>query len=187
LENYLELLDASRRMVQTGKTGAIPEHLAPILARLGIRRDMWGDLVTGFDDMFGHLVGTPDKVPSGRWRLVAVGTGASRTARPPLAELSAARRTPCRWLRKSPLSRFLFESFLDRTGQPVGLKVRGFLQITPWTETGASPRIVSFISTSLAPCDRILRFPITEATRFANQKKSVCLLLHVGSNTTVWE
>jgi hypothetical protein len=62
LDEYLELLDASGRIVRTGKSGAIPEHLAPILERLGIRSEMWADIVTRFDDMFGHVVGASAKV-----------------------------------------------------------------------------------------------------------------------------
>jgi len=69
-EDYLELLDASGRIVQAGKSGAIPDHLAPILARLGIRSEMWADLVTRFDDMFGHLVGASEDVAQ---RAVAAG------------------------------------------------------------------------------------------------------------------
>ena len=36
LDEYLQLLDTSGRIVRAGKTGAIPDHLAPILARLGV-------------------------------------------------------------------------------------------------------------------------------------------------------
>jgi hypothetical protein len=61
LDEYLQLLDASGRIVQAGKTGVIPEHLAPILERLGIRPAAWPDLVTRFDKLFGHLVGAADK------------------------------------------------------------------------------------------------------------------------------
>ena len=62
LNDYLQLLDASGRILQAGKSGAIPQHLAPILERLGIRSEKWTDLVTDFDQMFGHLVGAPEKV-----------------------------------------------------------------------------------------------------------------------------
>lgn len=62
LDDYLQLLDASGRIIQAGKSGAIPQHLAPILERLGIRSEMWADLVTGFDQLFGRVVGAPEKV-----------------------------------------------------------------------------------------------------------------------------
>ena len=57
LEEYVQLLDSSGRMVRDGKTGAIPDHLAPILARLGVTRTLWGQLITQFDQSFGHVVG----------------------------------------------------------------------------------------------------------------------------------
>ena len=57
LDDYLQLLDASGRIVREGKSGAIPSHLQPILDRLGIRPEMWSALVTGYDEMFGHVVG----------------------------------------------------------------------------------------------------------------------------------
>ena len=58
LEEYLELLDASGRMVQVDKTGSIPDNLAPILERLGIQVDYWYTLVSDYHEMFGHIVGT---------------------------------------------------------------------------------------------------------------------------------
>lgn len=62
LDDYLQLLDASGRMVRSGKTGAIPDHLAPILQRLGIRQQVWPELVTRFDELFGQVVGAADRV-----------------------------------------------------------------------------------------------------------------------------
>ena len=62
LDDYLQLLTASGRITQAGKSGTIPQHLAPILERLGIRSHMWTDLVTGFDQMFGRVVGASEKV-----------------------------------------------------------------------------------------------------------------------------
>jgi len=47
VDDYLSLLDATGRAVKAGKRGAIPPHLAPILARLEIRLDDWLGLVTG--------------------------------------------------------------------------------------------------------------------------------------------
>ncbi|MCA9169613.1 MAG: hypothetical protein KDB23_18195 [Planctomycetales bacterium] len=62
LDKYLELLDASGRIVHSGKSGVIPSHLAPILERLGIRTAAWTDLVSGFDRMFGRIVGSAQRV-----------------------------------------------------------------------------------------------------------------------------
>ena len=62
LDDYLKLLDASGRVVQQGKSGSIPDHLAPIIERLGIKRNMWTELVTDFDSLFGRVVGKPSTV-----------------------------------------------------------------------------------------------------------------------------
>jgi hypothetical protein len=62
LDDYLALLDASERIVRSDKAGAIPDHLAPILERLGIRRELWPDLITRFDQMFGRVVGAAERV-----------------------------------------------------------------------------------------------------------------------------
>jgi len=59
LEDYLELLDASGRILRDDKRGAIPSELAPILQRLGIRPAAWSDLVQHYHDWFGHIVGAP--------------------------------------------------------------------------------------------------------------------------------
>ncbi len=62
LDDYLQLLDASGRIVRDQKSGSIPDHLANILDRLGVRAEMWATLVTGYDRMFGRVVGAPAKL-----------------------------------------------------------------------------------------------------------------------------
>jgi hypothetical protein len=62
LDDYLELLDTSGRILRDGKAGSIPAHLAPILERLGIKVDLWSKLVTRYHDWFGHVVGAPAKL-----------------------------------------------------------------------------------------------------------------------------
>ena len=62
IEQYLELLDLSGRVVRKGKSGSIPEELPPILDRLQIKVDRWGDLITNFDDLFKSVVGTAERV-----------------------------------------------------------------------------------------------------------------------------
>jgi hypothetical protein len=62
LDDYLELLDASGRMLRDDKSGAIPAELAPILQRLGIRPTAWSDLVENYHEWFGHIVGAPGTV-----------------------------------------------------------------------------------------------------------------------------
>ena len=41
LEDYLQLVDWSGRAVRENKRGSIPDHLPPILARLGIRPEVY--------------------------------------------------------------------------------------------------------------------------------------------------
>lgn len=62
LEDYLELLDASGRMIRDGKAGSIPTELAPILERLGIQSELWPGVVTKYHDWFGHIVGSTKKL-----------------------------------------------------------------------------------------------------------------------------
>lgn len=62
LDQYLEVLDASGRMVKADGAGFIPEHLAPILERLGIRTSAWQDVITRFDTLFGQVVGAAKRV-----------------------------------------------------------------------------------------------------------------------------
>ena len=73
LEDYLMLLDWTGRQVAGGRTGSIPEHLAPILVRLGIDTEHWITLSTRFGELFRRVAGS----------------------RPTLA--AAAARQGCRW------------------------------------------------------------------------------------------
>jgi hypothetical protein len=57
LEDYLSLLDWTGRQHVAGKTGSIPDHLAPILERLHIRPGHWLDVVFHFDTLFGSAIG----------------------------------------------------------------------------------------------------------------------------------
>ena len=62
LDDYLAMLDWTGRQVRGDKRGSIPAHLAPILDRLGINREMWTDLTTHFDRYFGCVVGRANDV-----------------------------------------------------------------------------------------------------------------------------
>ena len=62
LVKYLELLDWTGRQLKAGKRGAIPEHLKPILERLGIESDSWCHLVGKFKKLFRLTAGTPAAV-----------------------------------------------------------------------------------------------------------------------------
>ena len=58
LEEYLQLLDVSGRIVRAGKRGVIPNELAPILERIGIKTERWMEVITFYHDWFGSVVGT---------------------------------------------------------------------------------------------------------------------------------
>jgi len=58
LEDYLQLVDWTGRQVVAGKSGHIPERLAPILIRLGIDRRHWLPLSTRFSSLFYCVAGS---------------------------------------------------------------------------------------------------------------------------------
>jgi REP element-mobilizing transposase RayT len=62
LEIYLNLLDIVGRMLRTGKRGAIPDHLASILERLGIRTEYFADCVETYDRWARRMVGAENKL-----------------------------------------------------------------------------------------------------------------------------
>jgi len=59
LDDYLTLVDETGRIVRSGKRGAIPAHLAPILDRLNLDLNAWMDLMRNAGSFiggaFGHL------------------------------------------------------------------------------------------------------------------------------------
>ncbi len=57
LDDYLELVDQTGRIIASGKRGAIPPHLAPILQRLQIDVDAWLDVMRGRSHFLGTAVG----------------------------------------------------------------------------------------------------------------------------------
>ena len=57
LDEYLKLLDATGRAIRTGKRGAIPSELAPILARLDLDVDRWLACMLGWRQFLGAAVG----------------------------------------------------------------------------------------------------------------------------------
>ena len=58
LTEYLELLDWSGRQIVAGKRGAIPEHLEPILLRVGICPENWLTLALEFGRLFHRVAGS---------------------------------------------------------------------------------------------------------------------------------
>ncbi len=59
IKKYLMLLDWTGRELRRDKRGAIPDHLAPILDRLGLEQTHWVETVQDFGRMF--------KQAAGRW------------------------------------------------------------------------------------------------------------------------
>ncbi|TWU06509.1 transposase [Stieleria varia] len=59
LERYLELLDWTAREIADGKRGQTPQHLAPILQRLGLESSVWCELVADFGKLFKTVAGSP--------------------------------------------------------------------------------------------------------------------------------
>jgi hypothetical protein len=63
IKKYLMLLDWTGRELRQDKRGAIPDHLGPILDRLGLDRSNWVQTVRDFGRMF--------KQAAGRWSSLA--------------------------------------------------------------------------------------------------------------------
>ena len=59
LTKYLDLLDWTGRSLAPGKRGAIPDHLEPILKRIGVASSAWCDLIEQFGRLFKRAVGSP--------------------------------------------------------------------------------------------------------------------------------
>ena len=83
LRDYLQLVDWTGRQIREGKTGRIPDHLGPILERLGLDSAAWTDTARGFGRRFGIAAGHWDRIrakafQTGRHWLH--GVGASRQA-----------------------------------------------------------------------------------------------------------
>jgi hypothetical protein len=57
VEHYLTLLDWTGRELRADKRGSIPDHLAPIMERLGLNRSNWVETVRGFGRLFKQAAG----------------------------------------------------------------------------------------------------------------------------------
>ena len=60
LTDYLQLLDWTGRQLRAEKVGYIPEHLSPILTRIGLDPPAWCDLVLRFGKTFKRAAGTAE-------------------------------------------------------------------------------------------------------------------------------
>ena len=61
-DEYLKLLDWTGRQIRSGKRGAIPAHLAPILQRLKLDVDAWLRMVEGLGKLFWRVVGRVEAI-----------------------------------------------------------------------------------------------------------------------------
>jgi hypothetical protein len=52
LQDYLGLVDYTGRAIHPGKRGAIPDHLPPILQRLGLNATDWLEQASGFEKLY---------------------------------------------------------------------------------------------------------------------------------------
>ncbi|MGM0489553.1 MAG: hypothetical protein ACQESR_22685, partial [Planctomycetota bacterium] len=52
------LLDWTARLIQSGERSTIPKDLAAILDHMNIEQAAWLDTVRGYDELFGHVVGS---------------------------------------------------------------------------------------------------------------------------------
>ncbi|MEM1224832.1 MAG: hypothetical protein AAGJ40_04005 [Planctomycetota bacterium] len=58
----MELLDWTGRQLCREKVGFIPDHLAPILLRIGLDATGWCDVVKKFGRVFKRAAGTPESL-----------------------------------------------------------------------------------------------------------------------------
>jgi REP element-mobilizing transposase RayT len=80
---YIMLLDWTGREIREHKSGAIPDHLAPILDRLGLERSHWVQTVREFGRMFKQAAGRASSLASaapGRSRRWSQGKAAAQAA-----------------------------------------------------------------------------------------------------------
>ncbi len=96
VELYVMLLDWTGRELRADKRGAIPDHLAPIMDRLGLNRSNWVETVRGFGRLLTQAAGRPSSLvdapqqrpaPASR----ALGSRARRRLKPRLCRPLARR------------------------------------------------------------------------------------------------
>jgi hypothetical protein len=83
VEHHVMLLDWTGRELRADKRGAIPDHLAPIVERLGLNRSNWVETVRGFGRLFKQAAGRSSSLVDAaarRSRRWFQGKAAARTA-----------------------------------------------------------------------------------------------------------
>jgi len=58
LEDYLELIDLTGRVIREDKRGSLDMTLAPILQRINLTSEQWLEVSTGFEKHFKTAVGS---------------------------------------------------------------------------------------------------------------------------------
>ena len=64
LTDYLELVDATGRIIRDDKRGYIPENSEKILDRLGLDEDRWLNMTQNFENTFSTFAGNEEKLRS---------------------------------------------------------------------------------------------------------------------------
>ena len=64
LDEYLQLLDETGRMIREGKTGSISTELAPILERLELDQSRWVENVKRYGSLYHHIAGKLENIAS---------------------------------------------------------------------------------------------------------------------------
>ena len=62
LDEYLELVDWSGRMLREGKRGSVPSELAPILKRLKVDEENWMNTVEKYGGWFHYAAGRAESI-----------------------------------------------------------------------------------------------------------------------------
>lgn len=62
LKDYLELVDATGRIIRDDKRGAVAASQSPILKRLKIDPETWLHIATTFEESSGPWVGSPERI-----------------------------------------------------------------------------------------------------------------------------
>jgi hypothetical protein len=92
VEHYVMLLDWTGRELRADKRGAIPDHLAPIVERLGLNRSNWVETVRGFGQLFKQAAVRSSSLVGHAAR--GAGSRARRALEPPLCRSLAPHRAP---------------------------------------------------------------------------------------------